>query len=90
MGASRSLPPEGQAEALRQGKGTGTVSTAYLLPQQVDVQRYLAETTLRAVQVLRLTVVKIIRDQPSTRPDHLVRPHLPGKPGSDTHHSRRD
>jgi hypothetical protein len=49
-----------EAEALRRGKGTGTVSTAYLLPQQADVQRYLAETALRAVQVLRLTVVKII------------------------------
>ncbi len=49
-----------EAEALRQGQGTGTVSTAHLLPQPVDAERYLAEIAVRAVQVLRLAVLKII------------------------------
>jgi hypothetical protein len=49
-----------EAEAVRQGKGTGAVSTVHLLPQRVDVERYLAEIAVRAVQILQLTVLKII------------------------------
>ena len=32
----------------------------HLLPQNVDAERYLAENTVRAVQVLRMSVLKII------------------------------
>jgi hypothetical protein len=49
-----------EAEATRHGKGSGTVSTAHLLPQQVDCDRYAAETHARGIEALKLAVRKII------------------------------
>jgi hypothetical protein len=49
-----------EAEAIRHGKGTGTVSTVHLLPQQADCDRYTAEAHARGIEALKLAVRKII------------------------------
>jgi hypothetical protein len=87
------------AEAVRQGKGSGTVSTAHLLPKQADVERYLAETATRAVQVLRQMVVKVIALSQGRQalpgrdpgpPRHRRRPRLQRVRGIPGHHGGRN
>jgi acetamidase/formamidase len=49
-----------EAEAIREGKGTGRPSTDHLLPQQVDRERLEAETATLLVQGLRDLVLSLI------------------------------
>lgn len=49
-----------QAEALRHGRGTGRPSTSHLLPQQVDVDRFKAETAALAVEATRTMVLGLV------------------------------
>lgn len=49
-----------QAEALRQGRGTGKPSTSHLLPQQVDADRLKAETVTLAVEATRAMVLGLV------------------------------
>lgn len=49
-----------EAEAVRQGKGTGAPSTRHLLPQDIDRRRLEAEIAARAVKALQETVLNLI------------------------------
>jgi hypothetical protein len=49
-----------QAEALRHGRGTGKPSSSHLLPQQVDADRFKAETAALAVEATRTMVLGLV------------------------------
>lgn len=49
-----------RAEALRHGRGTGKPSTSHLLPQQVDADRFTAETVALAVEATRAMVLGLV------------------------------
>ena len=49
-----------EREVTRSGKGTGGVSSAHLLPQEIDRDRFIAEANLQAVQAIRNIVLGLI------------------------------
>ena len=49
-----------EREASREGRGTSEVSSAHLLPQSIDCERFLAEAAFNAVRAIREMVLTLI------------------------------